>query len=251
MMGTIYRIGTRSIDATRTTPEAPGAAVLHASDGDRRVRRVRDGSVVARLVAAARRRDSVRRAHLHEPDPRPSRLPLEHGGALRGQAPAVRDGAGGRAVDHQRRRPARAALLDVSRRAITYGINKPADVAPGPLSSSLEGLQFDVRLPHVVHVRLASGRPAQRLQHPGGRGDRVVARHSDRGHRKGHPPAAGCSRRFELASSRDDDVTVIVDYAHTDDALRNLRDARMAAAARRLITVFGAGGDRAIARSGR
>ena len=50
MMGTvIYRIGTRSIDATRTTPEAPETAVLHAPDGDGRLRRVRDGSVVARL----------------------------------------------------------------------------------------------------------------------------------------------------------------------------------------------------------
>ena len=46
--------------------------------------------------------------------------------------------------------PRAQALLDVSRRAITYGINKPADVAPGPLSSSLEGLQFDARLPHGV-----------------------------------------------------------------------------------------------------
>jgi UDP-N-acetylmuramoyl-L-alanyl-D-glutamate--2,6-diaminopimelate ligase len=39
-------------------------------------------------------------------------------------------------------------------------------------------------------------------------------------------------------------VTVIVDYAHTDDALRNLLETARPLATRNLITVFGAGGDR-------
>ena len=42
----------------------------------------------------------------------------------------------------------------------------------------------------------------------------------------------------------DDDITVIVDYAHTDDARRICWRWRGALASRRLITVFGAGGDR-------
>jgi UDP-N-acetylmuramyl tripeptide synthase len=50
--------------------------------------------------------------------------------------------------------------------------------------------------------------------------------------------------RFELASGPDDDVTVVVDYAHTDDALRNLLETARSLATRRVITVFGAGGDR-------
>jgi UDP-N-acetylmuramoyl-L-alanyl-D-glutamate--2,6-diaminopimelate ligase len=37
---------------------------------------------------------------------------------------------------------------------------------------------------------------------------------------------------------------VLVDYAHTDDALRNLLETARPIASRRLITVFGAGGDR-------
>ena len=30
---------------------------------------------------------------------------------------------------------------------MTYGINRPADVTPAPLSYSLEGLTFEVRTP--------------------------------------------------------------------------------------------------------
>ena len=55
---------------------------------------------------------------------------------------------------------------------------------------------------------------------------------------------AGVPGRFEIASSPADDVTVVVDYAHTDDALRNLLETARPVAVRRLITVFGAGGDR-------
>lgn len=56
------------------------------------------------------------------------------------------------------------------------------------------------------------------------------------------------SGRFEqvmLAGSRHVPFTVIVDYAHTDDALRNvLQTAREMAGSNRVITVFGCGGDR-------
>jgi UDP-N-acetylmuramoyl-L-alanyl-D-glutamate--2,6-diaminopimelate ligase len=50
--------------------------------------------------------------------------------------------------------------------------------------------------------------------------------------------------RLQIVSEPGDDVTVIVDYAHTDDALRNLLEAVRPIAAARLITVFGCGGDR-------
>ena len=128
LMGTVtYRIGARSMDATRTTPEAPelqsfmrrmvtegcGACVMEVSSHALSLRRV-DG-------------DPVRRARLHESDARPSRLPLEHGGLLRREAAAVRDGTGRCAVDHQRRRSqgAGARRRLISGRSRTGSTNRP------------------------------------------------------------------------------------------------------------------------------
>jgi UDP-N-acetylmuramyl-tripeptide synthetase len=50
--------------------------------------------------------------------------------------------------------------------------------------------------------------------------------------------------RLEVVSDPGDGLSVIVDYAHTDDALRNLLEALRALSPARLVTVFGCGGDR-------
>ena len=54
----------------------------------------------------------------------------------------------------------------------------------------------------------------------------------------------GVPGRFEMVSSPNDDVNVLVDYAHTDDALRAVLGAVRALCGGRVISVFGCGGDR-------
>jgi UDP-N-acetylmuramoyl-L-alanyl-D-glutamate--2,6-diaminopimelate ligase len=141
--------------------------------------------------------------------------------------------------------PRGAALVGVGGRPITYGINKRADVAPVALAFSLGGLTFDVRTPHT-NVRVRSslvGRPnaynilaavaaATALDLPT---DAIE---------KGISNLEGVPGRFQVVSRAGADVTVVVDYAHTDDALRNLLETARPLAKGRLITVFGCGGDR-------
>ena len=141
--------------------------------------------------------------------------------------------------------PRGAELAQIVSRPVTFAINRTADVTPGPLSFSLTGLSFDVRTPRgTLQVRsklvgrpnvyniLAAVATGVALDLPFDAIERGVQ------------TLDGVPGRFEVVSSKDDGVTVVVDYAHTDDALRNLLETARALAGGRLITVFGCGGDR-------
>jgi UDP-N-acetylmuramoyl-L-alanyl-D-glutamate--2,6-diaminopimelate ligase len=246
LMGTVtYRIGARSMDATRTTPEAPelqsfmrrmvtegcGACVMEVSSHALSLRRV-DGIQFAARVFTNLTRDHLDFHSNMEDYFAAKRRLFEMAPA---DAPSIINADDPRAQ----------SLLDISPKPVTYGINKPADVSPGPIAMTLDGLQFDARLPQgVIKVRsrlvgrpnvyniLAAAATAASLDVPL---DAIE---------KGIRQLPGVPGRFEVASTRDDDVTVIVDYAHTDDALRNLLETARPLAGQRLITVFGAGGDR-------
>jgi UDP-N-acetylmuramoyl-L-alanyl-D-glutamate--2,6-diaminopimelate ligase len=246
MLGTVeYRLGGTAIPATRTTPEAPELQAY--------LRRMHDEGCgacameVSSHALALRRADAIRfagavftnltRDHL---DFHPSmedyfaakRRLFELAGP---NAPAVLNADDPRCV----------ALLEMAGRPVSYGMTRQADVSPGPLDFSLAGLSFDVRCPQgTVHVQsrlvgkpnvynilaavgvtAALGVPLPAIE-------------------KGLRDLPGVPGRFEVVSSAADDITVVVDYAHTDDALRNLLETARPMAGRRLITVFGAGGDR-------
>ena len=246
LLGTItYRIGEREFAATRTTPEAPelhgmmrqmveagcGACAMEVSSHALALRRA-DGIQFAAAVFTDLTRDHLDfHADMENYFAAKRRL-FE---MLPSDAPAAVN-----ADD-----PRSAAIMEVTRRPVTYALNRAADVTPGPLSFSFEGLEFDARTPQgtvqvssplvgrpnvynilaAVSVTTALGVPLDAIE-------RGLAR------------LQGVPGRFERVSSPDDDVTVLVDYAHTDDALRNLLEVARPLAARRLITVFGAGGGR-------
>jgi UDP-N-acetylmuramoyl-L-alanyl-D-glutamate--2,6-diaminopimelate ligase len=246
LMGTVtYRIGDREIEATRTTPEAPevqgmlrqmvdancGACVMEVSSHALALRRV-DGIRFAAGIFTNLTRDHLDfHADMEEYFAAKRRL-FE---MLPREAPAVIN------LDD----PRGASLVGAGGDPVTYALNRPADVTTGPITYSLEGLTFEVRTPtgdvevrsHLVgrpnvYNILAAIAAATALNVPM---DAI-----ERGLR--HLP--GVPGRFELASGIEDDITVVVDYAHTDDALRNLLETARPLALKRLITVFGCGGDR-------
>jgi UDP-N-acetylmuramoyl-L-alanyl-D-glutamate--2,6-diaminopimelate ligase len=132
---------------------------------------------------------------------------------------------------------------------ITYGFGNRTDVGTDDFNLSPAGLSFTastpagsieivsglVGRPHVYNIlaAIAAGFALET-------GLETIAR--------GIAACPTVSGRFEqvtLDGSRQLPFAVIVDYAHTDDALRNvLQTARELAGKNRVITVFGCGGDR-------
>jgi UDP-N-acetylmuramoyl-L-alanyl-D-glutamate--2,6-diaminopimelate ligase len=144
-------------------------------------------------------------------------------------------------VDDPRGRELAASLP----RVVTYAIDAPADVRAANVHSSLEGLAFE--------ARTADGTLEMRSPLVGRPNVYNILAAAATGVALGLPPRAieqGISRlervpgRFQVVSGSTDDVRVVVDYAHTDDALKNLLETARLLTEGRLITVFGCGGDR-------
>jgi UDP-N-acetylmuramoyl-L-alanyl-D-glutamate--2,6-diaminopimelate ligase len=141
--------------------------------------------------------------------------------------------------------PRGAELARTQPSVVTYAIDAAADIRPVDVHASLEGLAFDVTTPRgrlavrsplvgrpniynilgAIGVAESLGLPAAAIEAGLARLDRVPG-------------------RFQMVSTSTDDVRVVVDYAHTDDALKNLLETARPLTSGRIITVFGCGGDR-------
>lgn len=246
MLGTVaYRIGGEDREAARTTPEAPEvqqllnemlehgckSAVMEVSSHALSLKRV-DGMRFAAGIFSNLTRDHLDFHADMEAYFAAKRRLFE---MLPADAPGVIN------MDD----PRGAALVEICQRPVTYAINANADVMPGSIEMTLTGLRFEVKTPRG-QVQIAAklvGRPnvynilaataaAISLDVP-------IKAIED-----GIAGLSGVPGRFEVVSHDDDEVTVVVDYAHTDDALRNLLETARPLSAKRLITVFGCGGDR-------
>ena len=141
--------------------------------------------------------------------------------------------------------PRGTSLVGFGAKTVTYAITKAADIMPGPLTFSVEGLTFDVTTPvGTVRVRSKLVGKVNVYNILAAIGTAVALGLPVSAIEQGLSSLAGVPGRFEVVSEPRDGVSVIVDYAHTDDALRNLLETARTLGGRRLITVFGAGGDR-------
>jgi UDP-N-acetylmuramoyl-L-alanyl-D-glutamate--2,6-diaminopimelate ligase len=245
-IGTVgYRIGNREYEAARTTPEAPElqrmlrdmlaqgcrACVMEVSSHALVLRRADYLRFAAGIFTNLTRDHLDFHGDMEEYFVAKRRL-FE---LLPPDAVAVANADDPRGAD----------FAAAARRPVTYAISAPAEVTPGPVSFSLDGLEFDVRTPHgTLHVRsklvgrpnayniLAAVSAAMALELPFSAIE------------KGVRELENVPGRFQIVSSANDDVRVVVDYAHTDDALKNLLETARPHATGRVITVFGCGGDR-------
>jgi UDP-N-acetylmuramoyl-L-alanyl-D-glutamate--2,6-diaminopimelate ligase len=245
-IGTVgYQIAGPEIEATRTTPEAPelqrmlsemvtrgcGACAMEVSSHALALRRVDHLHFSAAIYT------NLTRDHLDF-----HRDMEDYFVAKRRLFELLPPAAVGVANLDDPRGPAFAAAAP---RPVTYAIDAAADVKPGPLTFSLDGLSFEVRTPRgTLSVRsplvgrpnayniLAATAAAMALDLPSNAIEKGVA------------ALTLVPGRFQVVSQPTDDVRVVVDYAHTDDALKNLLETARPLATGRVITVFGCGGDR-------
>ncbi|HXI44376.1 MAG TPA: UDP-N-acetylmuramoyl-L-alanyl-D-glutamate--2,6-diaminopimelate ligase [Bryobacteraceae bacterium] len=129
-------------------------------------------------------------------------------------------------------------------RVLWYGLGKDATVRARHISSSFEGLRFEVQAPdvrftvqspligriNVYNILAACGAGLSYGLQPA-----TIAR--------GIAQLRAVPGRFERVDEGQPFV-VVVDYAHTDDALRNVISMARSLEPKRVVTLFGCGGDR-------
>jgi len=247
LLGTIqYRIGERLAEAVRTTPESSDLQGLFREMVDAGSRyavlEVSSHSLALKRVHGCRFRVAVftnlTRDHLDFHGDMDSYFAAKRvlfDTLLREDGHAIVNAEDDRAAE----------LVRLARgRVWTYATDRDADLRAEGIVLSLEGTRFraltpagalDVETPLLgrfnaenilaaLGAALALGLPAE---------DAL----------RGIESVAQIPGRLERVSTGQD-FTVVVDYAHTDDALRNLLETVRDLGPRRVITVFGCGGDR-------
>jgi UDP-N-acetylmuramoyl-L-alanyl-D-glutamate--2,6-diaminopimelate ligase len=250
-LGTVgHRFGDLSVAAEHTTPEADELArvmaAMLAHGATHVAMEVSSHALALRRVRAVRFRvaafTNLTQDHLDfhatmdEYAAAKALLFTEHGP---GAAVVNVDDAFGRELAMR----VRAPLVRVSARV---GADETvADIAPRSASITSRGIDAVLRTPDGdvrVASRLVGAHNLENLVVALGvvhALDLDVARAA-----AGLANEAGAPGRLERCDGPDDDVTVLVDYAHTPDALARVLDAVRAVATGRVLCVFGCGGDR-------
>jgi UDP-N-acetylmuramoyl-L-alanyl-D-glutamate--2,6-diaminopimelate ligase len=126
----------------------------------------------------------------------------------------------------------------------TYAVHQPADLRAEGVRLALSGTRFTAATPHgrfPVESRLVGEHNVYNILAAVGVG--LHEGLSPETIQRGIASVTTVPGRFERVEAGQN-FTVVVDYAHTDDALLRLLTAAQALKTGRIITVFGCGGDR-------
>ena len=247
LLGTVqYRIADRLVEAIRTTPEASDLQHLFKEMVDagctHGVLEVSSHSLVLKRVLGCRFKVAVftnlTRDH------------LDFHGDMDAYFAAKRllfdtylreDGAAILNLDDTRGEELRAVARG---RVVTYALDRDADFRAEKIELHLRGTRFLARTPaglFPVETLLVGRFNVQNILAALGAAFALGVRPEDA--LRGIASLTGVPGRMERVEAGQD-FTVVVDYAHTDDALKNLLETLRELKPRRLITVFGCGGDR-------
>lgn len=241
----VYHLPDADRKADRTTPEAadlaPLLARLRASGGEAAVMEISSHALALERVAGLEFDIAVwtnlSRDHLDYHHDMESYFAVK-----RRLFDQLREGRGRRVLPVDERWGARL-LAEPEAGDVTYGL-EDADVTAVEPRMSLEGTAFElrtpqgqapVRLPLIGEHNLLNALAAAAAASAAGLPFNVVCRALE--------SASPLPGRLEPASAGLD-FPVYVDYAHTPDGLRAVLTALRRVTKRRLIVVFGAGGDR-------
>lgn len=240
-----YRVADDEESAVRTTPEAPDLQAMLRRMVERKCRacvmEVSSHALALRRVDGIRFKAAVFTNLTHDH--------LDFHGDMAGYFDAKRrlfeladaDSPAVVNVDD----PYGRRLAAEVRRPVTYAIDAPADVRPQRMELSATGTELELSTPRgALGLRsrlvgrsntyniLAAAATATALDLPQSAIQGGIA------------AVADVPGRMQVISGAGDAVTVVVDFAHTSDALRGLLETARALARGNLVTVFGCGGDR-------
>jgi UDP-N-acetylmuramoyl-L-alanyl-D-glutamate--2,6-diaminopimelate ligase len=138
----------------------------------------------------------------------------------------------------------RRLRMNASTKLISYGVSKDASMRACGVESSFHGLRFEIRFEGARipiesrltgHINVSNILAACGAARSFGIGwDEIV---------RGVAACTGVPGRFERVDEGQP-FLVVVDYAHTDDALRNTIRVARELGPKRVLTLFGCGGDR-------
>lgn len=240
-----YRVADDEESAARTTPEAPDLQALLRRMVERNCRAC--VMEVSSHALALRRVDGIsfnaavftNLTHDH----------LDFHGDMTGYFDAKRRlfgmvDAGSPAVVNVDDPHGRLLAAEVQR-PVTYAIDAAADVRPLRMELSARGIELELSTPRgalKLQSRLVGRSNTYNILAAAAAGTALDL--PQRAIQRGIAAVTHVPGRMQVVSGSGDAVTVVVDFAHTSDALRGLLETARSLARGKLVTLFGCGGDR-------